>query len=272
MKTLPIPALLVSLVLALVAPAAPAQTYTKLRDLGTQAGDPLNPAWIGMFAQGRDGNLYSTTQGGGANALGAVFRLTPSGTMTRIWSFANGDDGAFPNSGLTLGTDGSLYGTATVGGLGFGTVFKITTGGTITPLHNFNGNTEGLAPNSPPIRGNDGNYYGTTGNGFNAVFGTVFRMTPAGAVTVIYTFDGVAPHGRYPRALVLANDGNFYGTARGGGTNNSGMIFRITPAGVLTPLHIFTGPDGQFPTVQSFRRATEISTEPREAAEPTAWE
>ena len=139
-KTRPRYARWVLVVLVLIAPAALAQTYTKLRDLGTQSGDPLNPAWVGIFAQGRDGNLYSTTQGGGANALGAVFRLTPSGTMTRLYSFANGNDGAFPNSGLTLGTDGSLYGTAVAGGLGFGTVFKITASGTFTPLHSFNGN------------------------------------------------------------------------------------------------------------------------------------
>jgi uncharacterized repeat protein (TIGR03803 family) len=234
-------------VLLLAGAAASAQTYTKLRDLGTQSGDPLNPAWIGVFAQARDGNLYSTSQGGGANAFGTVFRLTPSGTMTRLWSFANGSDGAFPNSGLTLGTDGNLYGSAVNGGLGFGTLFKITTGGTLTPLHSFNGSTEGMQPNSPPIQGNDGNFYGATGNGFNSVFGTIYRMTPSGSTNVIYTFDGVAPHGRYPRALVLGTDGAFYGTARGGGANNNGMIFRITATGAFTPLHLFTGMDGQFP-------------------------
>jgi uncharacterized repeat protein (TIGR03803 family) len=237
--------LIVAALLLLAATVAQAQTYTKLRDLGIQSGDPLNPAWIGIFAQARDGNLYSTSQGGGSG-FGTVFRLTPSGTMTPLWSFANGNDGAFPNSGLTLGTDGSLYGAAVNGGLGYGTVFKITTGGTLTPLHSFNGNTEGLQPNAPPIQGNDGNWYGATGNG-GINFGTIYRMTPAGAVNVIYTFDGVPPHGRYPRALILGIDGNFYGTARGGGTNNSGMVFRITPTGVLTPLHLFTGPDGQFP-------------------------
>jgi uncharacterized repeat protein (TIGR03803 family) len=134
--------------------AADAQTYTVLDNLGTKSGDPLNPAWMGTFAQGRDGNLYSTTQGGGANAFGTVFQLTPSGNVTVLHSFANQDDGAFPNSGLTLGTDGSLYGTATVGGVGFGTVFKITTAGTFTPLHSFNGADEGLLPNGPPIQAN----------------------------------------------------------------------------------------------------------------------
>ena len=246
MKKLSSHALCVFVIVGLAALAAPAQTYTKLRDLGIQAGDPLNPAWIGMFAQGRDGNLYSTTQGGGDNALGAIFQLTPSGTMTKLYSFANGNDGAFPNSGLTLGTDGNLYGTAVAGGLAYGTIFKITTNGTFTPLHSFNGNTEGEQPNAAPVQGTDGNYYGATGNG-GTNFGTIYRMTPAGLLTVIYTFDGVAPHGRYPRALVLGTDGNFYGTARGGGTNNSGIVFRITPSGKLTSLHSFTGPDGQFP-------------------------
>jgi uncharacterized repeat protein (TIGR03803 family) len=235
-------ALFLLIVLVLLATAAPAQIYTKLWDLGTQAGDPLNPAWMGMFAQGRDGNLYSTTQGGGTNAppFGTVFQLTPSGTMTRLYSFTNGTDGAFPNSGLTLGTDGNLYGTAVNGGLAYGTIFKITTAGTFTPMHSFNGNTEGLGPNTPPIQGNDGNYYGTTGNG-GTNFGTVYKMTPAGVVTVIYTFDGVAPHGRYPRALVLGTDGNFYGTARGGGTNNSGRRSAHFPAQLYRPRRPISG-------------------------------
>jgi uncharacterized repeat protein (TIGR03803 family) len=235
-------------VLALLAlfGVAPAQTYTKLWDLGTQTGDPLNPAWLGTFAQGRDGNLYSTTQGGGDNALGAVFQLTPSGTMTKLFSFDN-TKGAQPYGGLTLGTDGSLYGTTYVGGsTGFGTIFKITTGGTLKSLHSFNGNTEGELPTAPPVQGVDGNFYGSTGNG-GTNFGVIYRMTSSGNLKVLYTFDGVAPHGRYPRALVLGIDGNFYGTSRGGGTNNDGTIFKMTPSGKLTTLHSFTGPDGQFP-------------------------
>src|ERR1700722_12367247 len=110
--------------------AARAQTYSVLYNLGTQTGDPINPAWIGLFAQGRDGNLYSTSQSGGAFGYGAVFQLTPSGTMNVLHSFSDtSSDGAVPYSGLTLGTDGSLYGTTYYGGLGYGTVYKITTGG-----------------------------------------------------------------------------------------------------------------------------------------------
>lgn len=233
------------LVVIAVASAAHAQVYTKLYDLGTNPGDPLNPAWMGLFAQGRDGNLYSTTQGGGQKAFGAIFRLTPSGTMSVLYSFQNGTDGVFPNSGLTLGTDGSLYGTTPAGGNpGYGTIFKITTSGVFTVLHSFNGNTEGVQANAPPIQGPDGNFYGTTGNGGGQVTGTVYKMTPSGTLTVIYTFGGPL---RYPNALVLGTDGNFYGTAGGGSANPYGAIFRITPAGKLTLLHSFNNDDGRAP-------------------------
>lgn len=227
-----------------------AQTYTDLYNLGTNAGDPVNPAWMGLFAQGRDGNLYSTSQGGGAfiggNQYGTVFRLTPSGTMTVLHSFDIAKDGAHPNSGLTLGADGSLYGTTPGGGpVGFGTVFKITTAGTFTVVHNFNGNTEGVSANAPPILGMDGLFYGTTGNGGGAVFGTVYKMTTKGKLTVLHTFDGIT---RYPQAITLGLDGNFYGTFLGGtGVNVNGGVFRITPKKKFVVLHSFTGTDGQNP-------------------------
>jgi len=238
--------LFVLAIFALLSSAVNAQTYTKLRDLGTQSGDPLNPASLGILAQGRDANLYSTTQGGGVNAFGTVFQLTPSGTLTRLYSFSNPTDGAFPNSGLTLGTDGSLYGTTPAGGpVGFGNVFKITTTGSFTVLHNFNGNTEGVAATAPPIQGTDGNFYGTTGNGNNAVFGTVYKMTPSGTLTVLFTFNGTI---RYPQAIILGTDGSFYGTFLGGtGVSVNGGVFRITPAVVLTVLHNFNATDGKDP-------------------------
>jgi uncharacterized repeat protein (TIGR03803 family) len=225
---------------------AGAQTYSVLYNLGTQSGDPVNPAWVGLFAQGRDGNLYSTTQGGGANALGTVFQLTPSGSVKVLHSFSNtGTDGIFPYSGLTLGTDGSLYGTTYEGGSqGFGSVFKITTAGTFTLLHSFNGVSEGELPVAPPIQGTDGNYYGTTSNGGGEVFGTVYKMTPSGTLTTIYTFDGTI---RYPYALTLGTDGSFYGTFGGGSTTPDGAVFKITPQGKLTILHIFNITDGQSP-------------------------
>src|SRR2546423_3837367 len=205
-------------VFGLLAVAAQAQNYTVLDNLGETNTDPLRPAWEGIFAQGRDGNLYSTTQEGGAftsgHQYGTVFRITPSGDMTVLHSFDN-TNGGIPNSGLTLGTDGNLYGTTATGGLGYGTIFRITPSGTYTLLHSFDGKVEGGPPNTPPIQGLDGNFYGTVGNGVNSVFGTFYKMTPAGVVTILYTFDAT---NRYPRGIVMGTDGNFYGTTIGNST------------------------------------------------------
>ena len=222
-----------------------AQKYTDLYNLGSSSGDPENPAWIGLFAQGRDGNLYSTSQGGGTSAFGAAFQLTLAGKITP-WSFdGKGTDGVYPYSGLTLGTDGNFYGTTYYGGLGAGTVFKVTSSGKITTLYSFNGFN--CCAYAAPIEGLDGNYYGTTSDGGGEVFGTVYKMTPSGKVTFIYTFPGASKLG-YPMALTLGNDGNFYGTALGGGANKFGGVFKITPGGKLTVLYNFKGtPDGETP-------------------------
>src|ERR1022692_1284900 len=102
-----------------------AQTVSPLYNFGSNAGDPTFPAFEGIVAQGRDGNLYSTTQSGGANNLGAAFKITPAGTLTVIHSFDSTE--GTPFGGLTLGLDGNLYGTTENGGtFGAGTVFKIT--------------------------------------------------------------------------------------------------------------------------------------------------
>jgi len=224
-----------------------AQTYTDLYNLGSNSGDPENPAWIGLFAQGRDGNLYSTSTYGGLNTEGAVFQLSPSGTMTRLWSFDATNkinSGVYPYSGLTLGTDGNFYGTTYEGGsAGFGTVFKVTASGKITTLYSFTGFN--CCAYAAPIEGFDGNYYGTTSDGGGEVFGTVYKMTPAGKVTFIYTFDGTY---RYPEALTLGTDGNFYGTILGGSAAPYGGVFKITPGGKFTVLYNFKStPDGETP-------------------------
>lgn len=228
--------------------AAHGQTYTDLYNLGETNTDPLNPAWMGTFAQGRDGNLYSTTQAGGDNKVdGTIFQLTPSGGMTELLSFGNiGHDGLKPNSGLTLGTDGNLYGTTPAGGAnGYGTIFRIAPGGTYTVVHSFVGTTEGTSANTPPIQGFDDNFYGTTGDGVN-MYGTFYKMTPAGVVTVLYKFPAT---NRYPRGIVLGNDGNFYGTTVGTSTG-LGTVFKMTPQGKITILHTFTGSDGANPIGQ----------------------
>jgi uncharacterized repeat protein (TIGR03803 family) len=230
---------------------AHAQTYTDLYNLGSNTGDPANPAWIGLFAQGRDGNLYSTSTYGGLNNNneGTVFQLSPSGSMTPLWNFDGTNktnSGVYPDSGLTLGTDGNFYGTTYEGGnSGAGTVFKVTASGKITTLHSFDGFN--CCVYAAPVQGFDGNFYGTTSNGGGEVFGTVYKITPSGKLTEIYTFPGTSGLG-YPMAITLGSDGNFYGTALGGGANRYGGIFKVTPHGKVTVLYNFKGtPDAQTP-------------------------
>jgi len=201
---------------------------------------------MGLFAQGRDGNLYTTSQGGGTFSDGTAFQLTLAGKITP-WSFdGKGTDGVNPYSGLTLGTDGNFYGTTYEGGSsGAGTVFKVTSSGKITTLYSFGGFN--CCAYAAPIQGLDGNFYGTTSDGGGEVFGTVYKMTPSGKLTVIYTFPGSSKLA-YPMALTLGTDGNFYGTALGGGANKFGGVFKITPHGKLTVLYSFSGtPDGETP-------------------------
>jgi uncharacterized repeat protein (TIGR03803 family) len=210
------------------------------------------------LVQGSDGNFYGTTAGGGVNNSGTVFRLTPGGVETILYSFSGtsyaGPDGANPIGQLVQGSDGNFYGVTALGGLPSpvvhntttcGTVFKVTPEGVETILHRFSG-PDGQGPNGL-IQGSDGNFYGTT-DGANTTFGTVFKITPEGAETTLYTFNpAVGGDGAFPAAgLAQGSDGNFYGTTSGGGKNEGGTMFQLTPAGVETVLYSFPNTSGTF--------------------------
>ncbi len=194
--------------------------------------------------QARDGNFYGTTVGEGGAVDGTVFRITPGGSFSTIHAFVH-TDGSAPWTGLVEGLDGNLYGATQSGGdVDRGVLYRISTSGTFTLLHSFDGTTEGGAPRGELIQGFDGNFYGTTASGGSGSQGTVFRMTPSGAVTVIHTFTADPSDGAEPlAALVQAIDGNFYGTTQAGGLSNLGTVFRLTPGGTFTLLHSFTGGD-----------------------------
>jgi uncharacterized repeat protein (TIGR03803 family) len=216
----------------------PAQTFTTLVNFNYTNG--ANPYFMSLV-QGTDGNLYGTTEGGGANDSGTVFKVTPTGTLTTLYSFCaktNCTDGSVPFGGLVLGTDGNFYGTTSEGGIiadpcggDCGTVFKISPAGKLTTLHSFD-STDGSTPYGPLVQATNGNFYGTTQSG------TVFSITPAGKLTTLVT--GGA--GGY--ALIQATNGNFYG-AGGGGPD--GTLFSVTSRGTLTTLHSFDGTDGSDP-------------------------
>ncbi|HWY56734.1 MAG TPA: choice-of-anchor tandem repeat GloVer-containing protein [Terriglobales bacterium] len=244
---------LVPVLLVLIAAAGlQAQTFSVLYNFGSNSGDPYKPAYSGIIAQGRDGNLYSTAPAGGT-CCGAVFQITTAGKVKNIHNFTgSNNDGAFPQGGVTLGSDGNFYGTTYEGGsVTAGAVFKVTPGGTYTTLYSFTGGKDGAYPYAPPVQGNDGNFYGTTTAGGNSTAcgggcGTIYKITPAGALTTLYEFDithGYAPYG----PLVLGTDGNFYGTTPYGTTANAGVVFKITPAGKFTLLFSFDSTHGETP-------------------------
>jgi len=235
-----------TLALSLVVTVAYAQTYSDLYNFGDASGDPLSPQYSGIVAQGRDGNLYSTTPAGGSAGLGTMFKITAQGTVNVLYNF-DGTHGKFPYGGLTLGMDGNFYGTTSAGGsTNLGVVFQITPAGVLTVLHTF-ASGDGYSPYAPPIQGVDGNFYGTTIFGGASAYGTVYKMTPTGTLTVLHSFD--LANGRNPFGpLVQGNDGNFYGTAYSGlGNNKYGMVFKVTGNGTFTILHAFNLTDGANP-------------------------
>jgi uncharacterized repeat protein (TIGR03803 family) len=223
--------------------AAPAQTYTVLYNFSTSGGP--NSPYENVIAQGRDGNMYSTTNQGWGGGVGDVFSITPAGTLKVLHNFS-GPDGESPVGGVTLGTDGNYYGTAVGGGkFGHGTIFKITATGTLTTLYSFTNGADGSAPTAVPIEGSDGNFYGTASSSKNT-YGSVYKITPAGVFTRLHTFNG--SDGAAPLApLVQGTDGNFYGTTRNGGTFGYGTVFRIGPLGKFAVLYNFDGTHGVHP-------------------------
>ncbi len=216
-----------------------AGALTTLYSFGNTATDGTDP--LDELLQGADGNFYGTTSGG-ATSNGTVFRITSGGTLTTLYGFGTSafvaSAGSNPNAGLIQATNGNFYGTTFSGGPthGGGTIFKITPGGTVTTLYNFDTtSTHGSHPQFGLIQASDGNFYGTTSDVNTNGSGTVFKITPGGALTTLYSFSG--PDGQYPSTgLIQATDGNFYGATYYGGASGTGTAFRITPGGTLTTL------------------------------------
>ncbi len=229
-----------------IAIALPAQTFTTLHSFDSTDG---SYPYAGLV-QATNGDLYGTTEHGGANGYGTVFKITPSGTLTTVHSFCSVlnvsgycTDGQLP-SGLIQATDGDFYGTTAQGGANdYGTVFEITASGALTTLHNFD-LTDGYDPVVGLVQATNGDFFGTTYYGGANGFGTVFKMTQGGTLTTLYSFcaQSSCTDGEYPGAvLIQATNGDFYGITYAGGTGDDGTVFRITPSGALTTLHSFDG-------------------------------
>jgi len=184
---------------------------------------------IGALVQGFNGELLGVTNYGGAGSnFGTIFQLGAGGALQTLNSFGSARQ-SYPAAGLVQASDGHYYGTTEGCGAGScGTVFKITPGGTLTTIYAFQ-SSNGANPNSALVEATDGNLYGTTLNGgasgcwFNGC-GTIFKITPSGVLTTLYSFNTAV----YPTQMIQATDGNLYGVTSGGGTDNLGSIFRLS--------------------------------------------
>jgi uncharacterized repeat protein (TIGR03803 family) len=211
----------------------------------------------GLWPMGRllvmpNGDVVGTNNKRGANACGTVFRATPAGVVSVLHAFKMGEphSGCNPRGGVSLGPDGFLYGTTYNGGLhGHGTLFKLSTDGVLTVLHAFGdplAPDDGWAPYAAtPLWAQDGQLYGTTSQGGAHGGGTVYRLSPNGAFTVLHAFgDPAVPHdGQGPVAgLIQGSDGHFYGVTASGGRYSMGALFKMDRNGAVTVLHDFADP------------------------------
>jgi uncharacterized repeat protein (TIGR03803 family) len=209
--------------------------------------DGSEPSY-GTLTQDSAGNVYGTTKYGGTNNSGTVFKVTPAGHETVLYSFCsatNCTDGSNPMGGLIWDAGGNLYGTTTSGGThNDGTVFKLLAGSswTETVLYSFKGGSDGAGPADGVIWGAYGWLFGTTSGGGSGDAGTVFRLEPPPfsffspwTETVIHSFCS-APNctdGMYPYAGVTDVFGILYGTTQQGGTyqgsgnQGNGVLYQI---------------------------------------------
>ena len=238
--------------------------------------DGLAPA--SRLVLGDDGYLYGTTRHGGAYGAGSIFLMTVAGNLSNLYSFPPSFQAVTNNFGgtnyetnydlwpndLVQGTNGNFYGTTRRGGSNFtGTIFEISPSGSFVSLHTFAGETtnasgrvtsaDGATPAGALVLGSDGNFYGTTQYGGSNDTGTIFRLTPAGGFSNLYSFSPsgagvISTNGAVPNALVLGSDGAFYGTTQQGGLDNAGTFFKFTVAGGFTQIYSFNGePPGNNP-------------------------
>lgn len=243
--------------ITLPAQTSPSVVFTSLYSFDGSGAGPYAP-----LIQATDGNLYGTASADYLANNGTVFKITPDGVLTTLYSFCTNDicpNGNYPVAPLVEDSAGNFYGTTYYGGIkifgnGPGTVFKITPGGALTTLHVFCSLidcADGENPTSALIQGPDGSFYGTTPFGGRHGWGNIFKITPTGELVTIYSFcarqncrDGAEPSG-----LILGTDGAYYGLTAVGGANSCtgygcGTAFRFTPDGRLTTLYSFCSQNG----------------------------
>ena len=216
-------------------------TLKVLHNFAGGTADGASPLY-GSLLMDKKGALYGVAQYGGTSDDGVVYKLSKSGALRVLHSFAGGTtDGCNPYGTPAMDTLGNLYGTAVAcGSSNMGVVWKVSKGGAEKVLHSFAGGSDGEYPYGPPIQAVDGNFYGaTSGTPDSSDEATIYKLTSTGTYSVIYTFNssttGVGVYG-----LVQGSDGLLYAVANVGGANNCGTVVKLTIAGVLKETHGFS--------------------------------
>jgi uncharacterized repeat protein (TIGR03803 family) len=217
-------------------------TYEIVHEFQTfVAGEPT--AVSTYLLQAADGNFYGTSDAGGANGNGTIFRMNSYGDLTTLHSFS-GTDGSAPFSALIQAQDGRLYGTAMYGGqFGYGTIFSIGLSGDFTTVHQFDG-TDGGNPSAALLQTSDGTFYGTTSEG-DGCGGTMFAMDTSGVLVTVHCFVSADEPGR-PRAPLIEFNGTLCGTSELGGIPGIGTVFGAAN-GDLWLWHAFEYETAAFP-------------------------
>jgi uncharacterized repeat protein (TIGR03803 family) len=224
--------------------SAQTPTFTNLHSFA--GGTDGSNSWAGLTL-GTDGVLYGTTEFGGVHGgQGTVFSLTPPSVPGDPWSeailhsFSAGADGAYPESGVSISSGGTLYGTTTDGGNGYGTIYSMTppasAGGTWTEvvLYSFENTTDGAIPVGGVVVGQDGSLYGSTtlgGYGYGTIYQLAQPATKGGAwsFTLLHTLAETDVNNIFSN-LTLGAGGVLYAVGRTGGfRGTSGGIEEFTP-------------------------------------------
>jgi uncharacterized repeat protein (TIGR03803 family) len=192
--------------------------------------------WGGLFRDAA-GNLYGTTQQGGAYGYGTVFELTSAGKWKLLYSFLGyPTDGQNPEASVFRDAAGNLYGTTVGGGPPYaGTVFKLSASGKESLLYSFTGLADGRYPTAALVADPAGNLYGTTTEAYQGP-GSIFKLAPNGAFTVIYAEGSCCE-------LLRDSAGNFYGVG-GPGAYNEGAVFEVNASGTPVVLYSFNSASG----------------------------
>jgi uncharacterized repeat protein (TIGR03803 family) len=171
-------------------------------------------------------------------AAGTSASVSAAPGLTVLYSFTGGADGANPSGSLIIDSAGSLYGTTVNGGVsGYDTVFKLRPNGTETVIYSFTGGADGFNAYSGLIADSAGNVYGTTIYGGASGNGAVYKVTPSGTETVLYSFTGGADGANPYAGLIADSAGNVYGAANSGGASGNGTVFKLTGTGFVTAGH-----------------------------------